>query len=252
MTTRPNVREDRETLSVQIPLQFPRRGGRKLMVAPEGATAWAPQRARIDSAIVKALARAHRWRRMLESGEYASVTELAAAEKINQSYLCRVLRLTLLAPSIVEAILDRRQRGGVDLVMLMKPFPVHWRKQCDAFGLITEGQRFKSSPRNQITPPSQRLGGVAVFALMFGTGVWKHCGWTGCSLEAENLFLRHQLNIALRRRPARFPLRGSDRALLVWMTRLWPSLLSVVRVFDPATILRWQRRATIRMRMAAG
>jgi hypothetical protein len=60
-------------------------------------------------------------------------------------------------------------------------------------------------------------------------------------LEAENLFLRHQLNIALRRRPARFPLRGSDRALLVWLTWLWPSLLSVVRVVDPATILRWHR-----------
>ena len=60
-------------------------------------------------------------------------------------------------------------------------------------------------------------------------------------LEAEILFLSHQLNIALRRRPARFPLRGSDRALLVWLTRLWPSLLSVVRVVDPATILRWHR-----------
>ena len=60
-------------------------------------------------------------------------------------------------------------------------------------------------------------------------------------LEAEILFLRHQLNIALRRRPARLPLRGSDRALLVWMTRLWPSLLGMVQVVEPATILRWHR-----------
>ena len=60
-------------------------------------------------------------------------------------------------------------------------------------------------------------------------------------LEAENLFLRHQLNIALRRRPSRLPLRGSDRALLVWMTRLWPSLLGLARVVEPATILRWHR-----------
>ena len=60
-------------------------------------------------------------------------------------------------------------------------------------------------------------------------------------LEAENLFLRHQLNIALRRRPARLLLRGSDRALLVWMTRLWPSLLGLARVVEPGTILRWHR-----------
>src|SRR6058998_3440344 len=60
-------------------------------------------------------------------------------------------------------------------------------------------------------------------------------------LEAENLFLRHQLHIALRRRPPRFRLRGSDRASLVWMTRLWPSLLGLARVVEPATILRWHR-----------
>ena len=60
-------------------------------------------------------------------------------------------------------------------------------------------------------------------------------------LEGEILFLRHQLNIALRRRPARLRLRGSDRALLVWMTRLWPSLLGMARVVEPATILRWHR-----------
>jgi hypothetical protein len=59
-------------------------------------------------------------------------------------------------------------------------------------------------------------------------------------LEAENLFLCHQLNIALRRRPPRLWLRGNDRALLVWMTRLWPSLLGLARVVEPATILRWQ------------
>jgi hypothetical protein len=60
-------------------------------------------------------------------------------------------------------------------------------------------------------------------------------------LEAEILFLRHQLNIALRQRPARLPLRGSDRVLLLWITRLWPSLLDMVQVVEPATILRWHR-----------
>src|ERR1039457_3412911 len=62
-----------------------------------------------------------------------------------------------------------------------------------------------------------------------------------CRLEAENLFLRHQLNIALRRAPPLLRLRGSDRALLVWMTRLWPSLLNATQVVQPDTILRWHR-----------
>jgi hypothetical protein len=134
---------DGETLSVQVPLRLQKRGGRKLMVVPEGATPCALQWARVDGAMVKAIARAHRWRRLMESGEYASITELAAAEKINQSYVCRILRLTLLAPEIVEAVLDGRQTGPMDLAMLKEPFPVDWWEQCDAFRL-----RFKSYPGN--------------------------------------------------------------------------------------------------------
>jgi hypothetical protein len=60
-------------------------------------------------------------------------------------------------------------------------------------------------------------------------------------LEAENLFLRHQLTIALRQAPPRLRLRGSDRALLTWMTQLWPSLIGAVQVVQPETILRWHR-----------
>jgi hypothetical protein len=120
---------DGETLTVQIPLRLRRRGGRKLMIVPEGATAWAPQRARVDNAMVKAIARAHRWRRLLESGEYGSITDLAAAEKINQSYVCRVLRLTLLAPDVVEAILDGRHTVEMTLATMMEPFPVGWQEQ---------------------------------------------------------------------------------------------------------------------------
>lgn len=116
-------------ITVTVPLTIRRRGGRKVVVAPEGA-AWAPPRTRVDSTLVKALARAFRWRRMLESGRFASVTELAEAEKINQSYLCRVLRLTLLAPDIVEAVLDGR-RPEMTLPALMGVYPVEWEKQWD-------------------------------------------------------------------------------------------------------------------------
>jgi hypothetical protein len=95
---------------------------------PEGAAAYASQRARVDNATVKAIARAHRWRRLLESGEYASITELAAAEKINPSYVCRILRLILLAPEIFEEVLDGRP-NNVRLEALMKPWSPIWTEQ---------------------------------------------------------------------------------------------------------------------------
>src|SRR5712672_3846134 len=96
------------TLIVRVPLPPRRRGGRKFVVGP-GGIAWTGRRVGVDNVIVKALGRAHRWKAMLESGEYGSLTELAKAERINLSYLCRILRLTLLAPEIVEAILNGRQ-----------------------------------------------------------------------------------------------------------------------------------------------
>jgi hypothetical protein len=127
----PSLSADGLTLTVRVPLAVRRRAGRKRIVVPEGAT-WAPPRARIDSSMVKALARAHRWKRMLESARFATMAELAAAERINESYLSRVLRLTLLAPDIVEAILDGRQGERVTLAGLFRPFPVEWEVQTAA------------------------------------------------------------------------------------------------------------------------
>jgi hypothetical protein len=128
--------DDGRTLTVRVPMTFRKRGGRKEVVSPEGAS-WRQPHPRIDNTIVKAIARAHRWKRLLESGRFASVTELAEAEKINQSYLCRVLRLTLLAPNIVEAILDGRQLEGLQLEDLLKPFPGEWGRQRNVVGLTS-------------------------------------------------------------------------------------------------------------------
>ena len=72
--------------------------------------------------MVKAIARAFRWREMLENGNYATIAEIAAAEKINETYVGRVLRLTLLAPDIVEAILNGRQPAGLQLDLLLGGF----------------------------------------------------------------------------------------------------------------------------------
>jgi hypothetical protein len=122
---------DGRTLTVRIPLAFRKRGGRKLVIMPDGH-AWSRPRARVDSTLVKALARAHRWKSLLETGEHASVTELARSEKINMSYLSRILRLTLLAPDIVEAVLDGRQSATLQLES-MKPFPLEWEVQRKLF-----------------------------------------------------------------------------------------------------------------------
>jgi hypothetical protein len=130
MSLEANVSRDGATLTVSLPLQFTRRGGRKQVVMPEGQSAPVRGRARIDSTLVKAIARAHRWQRMLESGAYASIAELASADRINPSYLARVLRLTLLAPDIVESILDGRHDPlCLSLDKLMKPFPIQWDAQ---------------------------------------------------------------------------------------------------------------------------
>jgi hypothetical protein len=91
-------------------------------MAPRGDSA-------ADTTLVKALARAFRWRRMMEAGRYETIDELAAAEKINSSYVSRLLRLTLLAPAIVEAILDGRQPEGMMLPALMKGVPAAWSEQ---------------------------------------------------------------------------------------------------------------------------
>jgi hypothetical protein len=130
------MRRDGRTLTVHVPLAFRKRGGRKLVIAPQGADSWAP-RPRVDAAMVKALARAHRWKRLLESGDYSTIEDLARVEKINPSYLSRVLRLTLLAPDIVEAILDGRQPAGLQLDDLLKPFPVEWERQRSLIRPIT-------------------------------------------------------------------------------------------------------------------
>lgn len=119
------LKSDR-TFTVHVPWTLRKRGGRKLVLAPDGAPlTMSPPR--IDSAVTKAIARAHRWKRMLETGPYTSLRELAAAEKINEAYLGRVLRLTLLAPDIVEGILAGRVE--VELAVLLEPMTPVWKEQ---------------------------------------------------------------------------------------------------------------------------
>lgn len=118
-----------DTVTLHVPLRIVKRGGRKEMQLPEGAA----QARKPDNTLVKALARAFRWKRMLESGEFATISELAEREGIAPSYMTRVLRLTVLAPDIVEAILDGTQGPEMTLVKVMEGFPVEWEGQAEFF-----------------------------------------------------------------------------------------------------------------------
>ena len=132
----PTLSKDGRTVTVHIPIKLRHQGGRKQIVTPAGATPWIPAPTRVDNTLVKAIVRAHRWRDMLESGEYATVRDLAKAEAINESYLGRILRLTLLSPSLVEAILEGRQPPTLELDDLLQQFPIQWDRQL---GDLTEG-----------------------------------------------------------------------------------------------------------------
>jgi hypothetical protein len=113
--------------AVHIPLTFRKRYGRKLVVTPDGAE-WAP-RPRVDNAMVKALARAFRWRKMLDEGVHATIEDLARAKDVNATYISRILRLTLLAPDVVEAILNGQQGAELQLDDLLGGFPLEWERQ---------------------------------------------------------------------------------------------------------------------------
>ena len=128
---RPTLSKDGRTITVHIRIKLRHQGGRKQVVTPAGATPWIPTPSRVDNTLVKAIVRAHRWRDMMESGDYATVRDLAKAEAINESYLGRVLRLTLLAPKIIEAILEGKQPATLELDDLMQLFPIEWDKQVE-------------------------------------------------------------------------------------------------------------------------
>lgn len=119
-----------DSLTVHVPMTFRRRGGRKLIVAPDGNAITALSSVvHVDNVLVKALARGFRWRKLLENGTYSTIKEIAAKERVDVSYIAEVLRLTLLAPDLIEAILDGLQPLGWQLRRFRKSFPVEWQAQ---------------------------------------------------------------------------------------------------------------------------
>jgi hypothetical protein len=123
-------KNDDNTITVRVPISIRRRGGRKLILTPDGTrVAAAPSGSHVDNAMVKAIARAFRWRDMLETGQYGTIREIAVAEQMNEAYLGRILRLTLLAPVIIDNILDGTQRSKLELKKVLKPISTEWFRQ---------------------------------------------------------------------------------------------------------------------------
>ena len=118
-----------QNVTVTVPFAIRKRGGRKLVITPDGTTTAPVTRARLDNALLKALARGFRWRRLMETGDLSTIQEIAEAENINPSYVSRVLRMTLLAPEIVEAILAGKQPDRLTMAKAMEPFPWQWQEQ---------------------------------------------------------------------------------------------------------------------------
>jgi hypothetical protein len=114
---------------VRIPIRFQRRGGRKRIVAPDGSEIAPTSKPQPDGALLKALARAWRWQRLLDDGVYATVSEIGDAENISKSYVSRILRLALLAPDIIDAVLAGRTDQALMLERLERPLPMSWDEQ---------------------------------------------------------------------------------------------------------------------------
>lgn len=112
-----------------IPMSFRPRGGRTVIVLPDGSRGVVRREATIDNTMIKVIARGFRWQRLLYDGRYATIEDLAAAEKINPSYVSRILRLAYLSPVVVQAILDGKHPAWLTMKDLMEPFPLDWAAQ---------------------------------------------------------------------------------------------------------------------------
>ena len=123
-------------VTVRVPLTIRRRPGRKTLVSLGFGAAGGRIATKADPALLKALARAFRYQKLLDEGSYASISDMAAAEKIERGYLGTLLRLTLLAPEMVEAILNGRQPEGVTLPRLLEGVPVGWGEQRLVMGVL--------------------------------------------------------------------------------------------------------------------
>ena len=123
-----NTFAEGEQLVVSVPLTMKRRGGRKEIITSGGQIPESRLQSRANASLALTIARAHRWRGLLEQGRYRSLRALAQELGVDNSYVARLLRLSLLAPDIVEAILDGTEPSGLSLEKLFRA-PMEWERQ---------------------------------------------------------------------------------------------------------------------------
>jgi len=141
MNEKPTITRDGEFIIVHIPMTFKRRGGRKEIIVPQEYTGKTPVKQQAQNALVMAIVRGHIWRNLLESGKVKAIAQIARSNKIDGSYVSRILNLTLLAPDIIEAILDGKEPSGLSLTMLTRRTPpLLWEDQRRAFGFHENSQ----------------------------------------------------------------------------------------------------------------
>lgn len=128
---------DGTSLTIRHPLSLRKRGGRKIIISPAGEQQLSPAKPRIDGTLIRALVRAFRWKHMLEKGRFNTICELAEAEKLDRSFISHVLQLTLIAPDLVEAILDGRPSITIQLQDLVRGLPVEWERQRAMFANLS-------------------------------------------------------------------------------------------------------------------
>lgn len=136
-----SVNEALDTLHIRIPMKFSRRSFRKMIVGPNGENIDAmadTQEDNTDYTFISALGKAFSWQRMLDDGKYATPKELAKKENVEVTHMYRVMRLTLLAPDIIEAVLNGTQPRTLTLQNVVRGFPVSWQEQRKVFGFTHE------------------------------------------------------------------------------------------------------------------
>ncbi len=133
-----HLREDENILSIRMPVCFKRRSSRKMIIAPSGAGVLLNtvdlKSAKPDQSFVSALVKAFQWQDLVDQGVYASPKELAEKENIEVTHVYRLIRLTMLAPDIIEAVLDGTQPRTLTMQNIVRGFPISWKEQRALYG----------------------------------------------------------------------------------------------------------------------
>lgn len=136
MTSGTTLQKNDNGISVNVPLKLKKRGGRREVILPQAFASDEPTYESRQEALVIAIARAHRWQELLDDGKFDSISALAREIGLDISFAARLMRLTLLAPDIVEAILMGEEPSGVSLSVLTKHLPPDWESQRMVMGMF--------------------------------------------------------------------------------------------------------------------